>query len=151
MESLLEDVPMSCRGKTTAPATKASTTSRTDVYMKIHALFAQLGFAEAAAHVDLPDQVTLCAVEHYLALQQGSVWQSMADKFADEGLDPTEDDAARIRAGVKKAAAVRQFVEEKQQVLMQQYAAQLMQAQLDFVRYVAVTVRCAAVLLCDRS
>lgn len=103
--------------------------------MKIHAIFSQLGFAEAAAHVDLPDQAALCGVEQYFALQQGVVWQDMADQFAAESFDPTEEDQLRIKEGIKEAANIRQSVQEKQQALMQEYADQLMQAELDFVRW----------------
>jgi hypothetical protein len=110
--------------------------SSEDLFMKIHAIFAQLGFAEAAAHVDLPDQATLCAAEQYFALQQGLVWQNMAAKLAAEGLDPTEEDEARIKAGIERAAEISQSVAEKQQQLLQEHADQLMQAELDFVRQV---------------
>ena len=110
--------------------------SSDDLFMKIHAIFAQLGFAAAAAHVDLPDQATLCAAEQYFALQQGLVWRNMAAKFAAEGLDPTGEDEARIKAGIERAAEISQCVAEKQQQLLQQHADQLMQAELDFVRYV---------------
>ncbi len=110
--------------------------SSDDLFMKIHAIFAQLGFAAAAAHVDLPDQATLCAAEQYFALQQGLVWQNMAAKFAAEGLDPTGEDEARIKAGIEHAAEISRCVAEKQQQLLQQHADQLMQAELDFVRYV---------------
>ena len=102
--------------------------------MKIHAFFAQLGFTQVSVHVDLPDQATLCAVEHFIALQQGLVWQNMAAKFAAEGFDPTEEDQARIKAGIEQAVGVRQIVTDKQQMLLQEHAAQLMQAELDFVR-----------------
>ncbi len=112
--------------------------SSSDLYMKIHAIFAQLGFAEVAARLDLPDQATLCAVEHHFAVQQGLVWQNMADKFAAEGLDPTEEDQASIKEGVEQAAGAQQFVMEKQQRLMQAHATQLMQAELDFVRYITI-------------
>lgn len=110
--------------------------SSDDLFMKIHAIFAQLGFAAAAAHVDLPDQATLCATEQYFALQQGMVWQNMAAKFAVEGLDPTGEDEARIKAGIERAAEISQSVVEKQKQLLQQHADQLMQAELNFVRYV---------------
>ncbi len=110
--------------------------SSDDLFLKIHAIFAQLGFAAAAAHVDLPDQATLCAAEQYFALQQGLVWQNMAAKFAAEGLDPTGEDEARIKAGIERAAEISQSVAEKQKQLLQQHADQLMQAELDFVRYV---------------
>ena len=102
--------------------------------MKIHAIFSQLGFPEAAAHMDLPDQATLCAVEHYIALQQGVVWQNMADKFAAEGLDPTEEDQRRIKESIQQAADIRRSVKDKQQALLRAHADQLMQAELDFVR-----------------
>lgn len=102
--------------------------------MKIHAVFAQLGFAAAAGHVDLPDQATLCAVEHYFAWQQGLVWETMAAKFAAEGLEPTAEDQARIMAGIQQAAGIRQLVAEKQQMLLREHADQLMQAEVDFVR-----------------
>lgn len=114
--------------------TATASTGSDAVYMKVHAIFSQLGFAEAAAHVDLPDQATLCAVEQYFALQQGDVWQNMADQFAAEGFEPTEDDQLRIKEGIEQASGIRQSVQEKQQALMQQYADQLMQAELDFVR-----------------
>ena len=109
--------------------------SSDDLFIKIHAILAQLGFAAAAAHVDLPDQATLCAAEQYFALQQGLVWQNMAAKFAAEGLDPTGEDEARIKAGIEHAAEISCFVAEKQKQLLQQHADQLMQAELDFVRY----------------
>lgn len=108
--------------------------------MKIHAIFSQLGFAEAAAHVDLPDQATLCAVEQYFVLQQGLVWQNMADKFAAEGLDPTEEDQLRIKHGIEEARDIRQCMEAKQIALMQEHADQLMQAELDFVRLVIMHI-----------
>ena len=108
------------------------------LYLKIYALFSQLGFSEAAAHVGLPDQATLCAVEHYFALQQGLVWQKMADKFAAEGLDPTEEDQQRIQEGIKQAENVGRLVKERQQALMQQHADQLMQAELERIRYALV-------------
>ncbi|DBA76401.1 TPA: hypothetical protein ACH3X1_010107 [Trebouxia sp. C0004] len=110
--------------------------SSEDLFMKIHAIFAQLGFASAAAHMDLPDQATLCAAEQYFALQQGLVWRNMAAKFAAEGLDPTGEDKARIKAGIERAAEISRCVAEKQQQLLQQHADQLMQAELDFVRHV---------------
>lgn len=110
--------------------------SSDDLFMKIHAIFAQLGFAAAAAHVDLPDQATLCAAEQYFALQQGLVWQNMAAKFAAEGLDPTGEDEARIKAGIERATEISRCVAEKQQQLLQEHADQLMQAELDFVRHV---------------
>ena len=113
------------------------------LYMKIHAIFSQLGFPEAAAHMDLPDQATLCAVEHYIALQQGVVWQNMADKFAAEGLDPTEEDQLRIKDSIQHAADIRRSVKHKQQALLRAHADQLMQAELDFVRY---AIRDACVL-----
>lgn len=116
--------------------TATASTSSGAVFMKIHAIFSQLGFAEAAAHVDLPDQATLCAVEQYFALQQGDVWQNMADQFAAEGFDPTEEDQLRIKEGIEEAAGIRLSVQRKQQALMQEYADQLMQAELDFVRCV---------------
>ena len=114
--------------------TATATTSSDTVYIKIHAIFSQLGFAEAAARVDLPDQATLCAVEQYFALQQGIVWQNIADKFAAEGLDPIEEDRVRIKEGIEQAADTRQSVQDKQQALMQEHADKLMQAELDFVR-----------------
>ena len=120
--------------------------------MKIHAVFCQLGFTEAAAHVDLPDQATLCAVEQYFALQQGLVWQNMADKFAAEGLDPTAEDQMRIEAGIEQAETIRQSVQARQRALMQEQADQLMQAELDFVRFVSCTERlhlhCSTSLQC---
>lgn len=123
-------------GTAAAVGTATASTSRGAVFMKIHAIFCQLGFAEAAAHVDLPDQATLCAVEQYFALQQGDVWQNMADQFAAEGFDPIEEDRLRIKEGIQQAAGIRLSVQEKQQALMQEYADQLMQAELDFVRCV---------------
>ena len=119
-----------------AVGTANDSTSGGAVQMKIHAIFSQLGFEEAAAHMDLPDQATLCAVEQYFALQQGIVWQNMADTFAAEGLDPTEEDQLRIKDGVKQAADIRQSVQEKQQALMQAHADQLLQADLEFIRCV---------------
>lgn len=53
--------------------------------MKIHAVFSQLGFKQVAPQVSLPDQATLCAVEHWIYLQQGLVWKQMAANFAAEG------------------------------------------------------------------
>ena len=123
-----------CRLTAAAVGTATAATSSGAVYMKIHAIFTQLGFAEAAAHVDLPDQAALCGVEQYFALQQGVVWQNMADQFTAEGFDPTEEDQLRIKEGIKQAAYIRQSVQEKQQALMQEYADQLMQAELHFVR-----------------
>ena len=122
---------MHCRGKKVA-AIPASVSS--SLFIKIHAVFSQLGFAEAASHMSLPDQATLCAVEHHMALQQGLVWQTMADKFAAEGFAPTEEDQARIQAGIQQAADIRQSVAERQQALLTKHADQLMQAELDFVR-----------------
>ena len=110
--------------------------SSDDLFLKIHAIFAQLGFAAAAAHVDLPDQATLCTAEQYFALQQGLVWRNMAAKFAAEGLDPTGEDEARLKAGIEHAEKISQSVAERQQQLLQHHADQLMQAELDFVRYV---------------
>ena len=104
------------------------------LFIKIHAVFSQLGFAEAANHMGLPDQATLIAVEHHMALQQGLVWQNMADKFAAEGFALTEEDQARIQAGIQQAADIRQSVAERQQALLKKYADQLTQAELDFVR-----------------
>lgn len=112
----------------------ASKNSSDTLYMKVHAIFSQLGFPEAASHVDLPDRATLCAVEHYIALHQGIIWQNMADKFAAEGLDPTEEDQLRIKDNIKRAAGIRRSVKEQQQALLQAHADQLMQAELDFVR-----------------
>ena len=112
----------------------SSSSSSNVMYMKIHAVFSQLGFREAAACSDLPDQATLCAVEQYFALQQGLVWQNMADKFAAEGLDPTEEDQLCIKRSIEEADGIRRSVEAKQQALMQQHAHALMQAELDFVR-----------------
>ena len=123
-----------CRLISAAVGTATASTSSDTVYIKIHAIFSQLGFADAAARVDLPDQATLCAVEQYFALQQGIVWQNIADKFAAEGLDPIEEDRVRIKEGIEQAASIRQSVQEKQQALMQEHADQLMQAELDFVR-----------------
>lgn len=112
----------------------ASNNSSDALYMKVYAIFSQLGFPEAAAHVDLPDRATLCAVEHYIALQQGIIWQDMADKFAAEGLDPTEEDQLHIKNSIKRAADIRRSVKEQQQALLQAFADQLMQAELEFVR-----------------
>lgn len=53
--------------------------------MKIHAVFSQLGFKQVEAKVSLPDQATLCAVEHWIYLQQGLVWKQMSANFAKEG------------------------------------------------------------------
>lgn len=53
--------------------------------MKIHAVISQLGFRPVAERVDLPDQATLCAVEYYMTLQQGLVWEQMSANFAKEG------------------------------------------------------------------
>lgn len=53
--------------------------------MKIHAVFSQLGFRPCADQLSLPDQATLCAVEHWIYLQQGLVWKQMAANFAAEG------------------------------------------------------------------
>lgn len=131
--SQTKSVGFCCRLAAAAVGT-ASKSSSSAMHMKIHAVFSQTGFAEAAAHMDLPDQATLCAVEQYIALQQGLVWQNMADRFAGEGLDPTEEDQLRIEDGIKRAADIRRSVQDQQQALMQKHADQLMQAELEFVR-----------------
>ena len=81
-ESFSEHLQTSCR--CAAPRLTGALNPDT-LYMKIHAVFSQLGFKLAAAKVSLPDQATLCAVEHWIYMQQGLVWKQMTANFAAEG------------------------------------------------------------------